>query len=180
SLYPVFVEKIAARELRLEWQCGGRSQADALLSLPQGVKLVYIANPNPPIGLDIDLDLIRRLAASHPATMFVIDEAYIAYGGESAIALVREGIPNVAITRTFSKSHSLAGMRVGFAVGPKAVIDVLYRIKDSYNVNAASQAAALASWNDHDYTRGVIQRIVATRGRVTSALRAIGFNIEDS
>lgn len=180
SLYPVFVEKAQGRELRLPWRAGERSQEEALRSLPDNTRLVYLANPNPPIGLAVGLDTIAEVAERHQQTLFVIDEAYIAYGGESAVRLVREGGRNIAVSRTFSKSHSLAGMRLGFAVGPPPVIDALYRVKDSYNLSVAAQVAGLEAWNDHAYTADVIDRIKSTRRRVTDELRRMNFGLEES
>ena len=180
SLYPVFLEKYEARKHRSEWG-GDVTQEAALEAIPTtGVKLAFIANPNPPIGGAWSLDALRRFALARPGTLVVFDEAYIAYGGESAMALVREGIPNVAVSRTFSKSHALAGMRVGFGVASAEVIAMLYRVKDSYNVNVASQEAARAAWEDTAYSDAVIARIIATRERVAGELRAMGFAVEKS
>ncbi len=180
SLYPVFVEQVGAWERRVCWLNDGKTQDEALLEAPIDDQLFFVTNPNPPIGESISLTTIREFALARPSTLIVVDEAYIAYGGESATALVQEGIENVVVSRSFSKSHSLAGMRVGFAVGSTQVIDLLYRIKDSYNVNVASQAAALASWNDHEYTDLVVRKVVATRARIRKALLERGFQVEDS
>lgn len=180
SLYPVFVHKTGAREARLPWRTGDCTQEQALWAIPPGVRLLYLTSPNPPVGLPVGIDAIRQAALANPEAVVVVDEAYIAYGGESAIELVREGLPNVAITRTFSKSHSLAGMRVGFAVGPAGLIDGLERVRDSYNLDAASQAAALEAWNDATYTREVVSRVCATRERVRGELLARGFTVEPS
>lgn len=180
SLYPVFVEEAAGTEVRLDWSPGGRSQEEALRALPSNARVVFIANPNPPHGLGVDLNGIRELALAKPGTLVVVDEAYIAYGSQSAIALVQEGLENVAVTRTFSKSHSLAGLRVGFGAGPQHIIETLYRIKDSYNVNAASQAAARAGWDARAYTDDMISRIRETRQQTFQRLRERGFSVSPS
>jgi len=180
SLYPVFVEKAEAVEMRLPWKTGERTQEESLASAPREAKVIFVTNPNPPIGLGVSLDAIRALALDRPSTVVVVDEAYIAYGGESAVALIREGIPNVVVTRSFSKSHSLAGMRVGFGVGSADAIDILNRVKDSYNVGVAAQVAARAAWEDAEYTDGCVGRIRATRERVAERLRSGGFEIEAS
>lgn len=180
SLYPVFVEKHEATEVRFPWDPNGRTQEEALDDAPTDLKLAYITNPNPPLGLPVALEAIRRFAEQRPSTLVVVDEAYIAYGGESAVALVREGVENVAVTRTFSKSHSLAGMRVGFIAGPAYALELLYRIKDSYNLDVAAQVAALAAWDDAAYTQGVVAKIKATRDRLAESLRGLGFRVVPS
>jgi histidinol-phosphate aminotransferase len=180
SLYPVFVEQIGAWERPIRWMEEGKTQEEALLGAPQDDQLFFITNPNPPIGKSTQLSYIREFALQRPGTLVVVDEAYIAYGGETALPLVHEGIQNVVVSRTFSKSHSLAGMRVGFLVGHPQIIDVLYRIKDSYNVNVASQVAALASWKDHEYTASVIAKVVKTRERIRQELIRRGFAVEES
>src|SRR5690606_33794500 len=83
-------------------------------------------------------------------------------------------------TRTFSKSHSLAGMRVGFAVGPEPVIDLLYRVKDSYNLNVAAQVTGLAAWLDDAWTQDKVARIVASREKTSARLRELGFDVPAS
>lgn len=182
SLYPVFVAKAMATEVRLPWAINGPTPEAALATMPDDTRLLFLANPNPPFGGLMDLDAIRRVARRHPATLIVVDEAYVAYAGDgaSAIELVREGFPNVVVSRTFSKSHSLAGLRIGFAVGPSRAVADLYKVKDSYNLNAITQALALAAWQDHDYTRGVIARVCATRDRLAGELARRGFAVVPS
>lgn len=180
SLYPVFVEQIGCFQYLGEWYKNGRTQEEELSKVPRDLQLFYLTNPNPPIGTTIDLEVIRQFAENRPKTVVVVDEAYIAYGGISALPLVHEKHPNIVVSRTFSKSHSLAGMRVGYMVGHEQVIDALYRIKDSYNVNAASQAAALASWCDREYFEETVSAVCATRDRVGDALKSMGFDIPPS
>jgi histidinol-phosphate aminotransferase len=180
SLYPVFVAKAEAREHRLNWSPAGPSEQEALENAPEDASILFLANPNPPFGNIQGLDVIRALAERLPQTLVVVDEAYIAYGGESAVALVREGIPNILVTRTFSKSHSLAGMRVGFGVASREIINGLLRVKDSYNLSAAAQVAAVASWEDAAHTDESVARIVATRGRLAAALKQRGFTVSNS
>lgn len=180
SLYPVFAAKHAAREVRLPWKPGERSQEEALEAMPRDVKLAFVTSPNPPIGLAVAPETIRRLASDRPGTLFVVDEAYIAYGGESAVGLVREGLANVAVTRTFSKSHSLAGMRVGFALAAPEVVEMLHRVRDSYNLSVAAQEVARAAWEDEEWTAEKVARIRATREETAGRLRELGFGVEPS
>ncbi|MEQ8819002.1 MAG: histidinol-phosphate transaminase [Sumerlaeia bacterium] len=179
SLYPLFVEKAGGVEVRIPWM--DRTPEEALLDAPKDLKVLYIANPNPPIGKVVGLDTLRQVAQARPETLVVVDEAYIFFGGDTAMEIVAEGTtPNLMVTRTYSKSHSLAGLRVGFGSCSPEVADVLYRIKDSYNVSAAGQAAALAVREDQAYTRNTVHCIRATRKRLTHDLRVMGFEVEDS
>jgi len=180
TLYPIFVAKAEAAEHRLGWSPDGPDERQVLETAPQDASVLYLANPNPPFGNTQSLDTIRRLAERLPRTLIVVDEAYIAYGGDSAVALVREGIVTVMVARTFSKSHSLAGMRVGFAVASRDVIGGLLRVKDSYPVSVAGQVAARAAWEDAAYTDDCVARIVATRGRLSSELEKRGFRVSRS
>lgn len=186
SLYTVFIAKQGGREVRLPWR-GDRAvsglaeaQAAQLDRIPADTRLVYLTTPNPPFGIPIPLEAIRRVAEQHPEALVVSDEAYIAYGGESALPLVRDGYANVLVTRSFSKSHSLAGQRVGFGVADTALLDLLWRIKDSYNVSAAGQAAALASWRDEPWTRRAVGTIIHERDRLSNGLRELGWAVPES
>lgn len=178
SLYPVFADKGGVRQVAVPFE--GGSQEDALDRVPEDAKLVLVANPNPPFGAPVAVEAIRRLADRLPGALVVSDEAYIAFGGESAVALVREGVPNVFVSRSFSKSHSLAGMRVGFGVGAPEVVRALSAIKDSYNLSAAAQAAALAAWGDQEWLAATTEKILAERGRAMEELRRRGFEVPPS
>ncbi len=180
SLYPIFVARAEAIEHRLAWSPDVEPEHEALDRAPRDATVLYLANPNPPFGGVQSLDVIRRLAARMPRTLIVVDEAYIAYGGESAVTLVNEGVPNILVTRSFSKSHSLAGMRVGFGVASPQVIQGLLRVKDSYNLGAAAQLAARAAWEDEAHTAECVARIVATRDRLATELKKRAFRVFDS
>jgi histidinol-phosphate aminotransferase len=142
-----------------------------------GVGLVYLANPNNPTGRLLAAGEVRLLAAGLPGSVLcVVDEAYFDYtdGYESAIALVREGAPNVCVLRTFSKVHALAGLRIGYAVGHPDVIAALERIRLVFNVGVAAQLAAYAALAERT---AIAQRATYTRGareRLSASLRRAG------
>lgn len=114
------------------------------LEIPGGTTLTVIVNPNNPNGGTFDMGPLPRLLARHPGTFFLVDEAFIGMGGQSVAHLVPDH-PNLLVTRTLSKAHSLAGFRVGYAVLPQALADDLNAHNDAYPLARPSQAAALAT-----------------------------------
>lgn len=145
-------------------------------------RMTVIANPNAPTGLLLPVDALRRIAESNPGHVLVVDEAYIDFGGETALGLIDE-FKNVLIVRTFSKSRQLAGARLGFALGDPALIADLNRIKFSfnpYNVNRLTALAGRIALEDGDWFRWCCKQIVSVRDFVTGELRALGFEVLDS
>ena len=115
-------------------------------------------------------------------SIVIIDEAYVDFGGYSSVSLTKE-YENLLVCGTFSKSRSLAGMRIGFAIGSKTLISVLEAVKNSYNsytVNSISMAAGTAAIKDTDYFKATVSKVIATRQRVTNELRKLGFTVLDS
>ncbi|MCX7624942.1 MAG: histidinol-phosphate transaminase [Candidatus Sumerlaeaceae bacterium] len=145
----------------------------------QRSQILFLANPNPPIGTLYPVEMIEELAKCQRERLVVVDEAYVDFSNTTCIELVRR-YPNVAVTRTFSKCFALAGLRVGFIVGDRLLIEQLEKLKDSYNVNRISQAAALAAWQATDYYSGIAKRICATRDYLTTELRRRGFDVAQS
>ena len=140
---------------------------------------VIFPNPNAPTGRLLPLAEIERLLAANPERAVVIDEAYIDFGGDSAIALV-DRYPNLLVTRTLSKSHALAGLRVGYAVGQAELIEALARVKDSFNsypLDRAAQAGATASIEDAGYVADICGRVVASREKLVDELGGLGFTV---
>ncbi len=145
-------------------------------------KTVFIANPNAPTGQLLRLSQIKEIADSNPHNAVIIDEAYIDFGGESAIALL-DSCENLLVTQTFSKSRSLAGGRLGMIFGSEAMISDLKTVKYSinpYNVNTMTQAAGLGALEDEAYTVANCEVIKENRSFTTEKLRALGFCVADS
>jgi histidinol-phosphate aminotransferase len=143
---------------------------------------VVIANPNAPTSIGRDLDFIREILDANRDSVVIVDEAYVDFGGTTALPLLRE-YENLVITRTFSKSRSMAGMRIGFAVGNGEIISALRAAKDSYNsypLDSVAIAAGIASIEDEEYFRATLARVIATRQRLTDGLKELGFDVADS
>ena len=145
-------------------------------------KNIVIANPNAPTGLTLTFDEVESIVSSNPDNLVIIDEAYMAFCGESCIELVNR-YSNLLVTRTFSKSHSLAGLRVGFGIAQKEIIEDMNKLKFSfnpYNLNTLSIKAAAAAIADNEYYDDKIARIVETREKTIADLKALGFTCTDS
>lgn len=145
-------------------------------------KTVFIANPNAPTGQILSLEQVEKILQSNPNNVVVIDEAYIDFGGQSAVQLI-DRHDNLLVTQTFSKSRSLAGGRLGVGFGSEALIRDLRTAKFSinpYNVNAMTMAAGLGALEDVDYTRENCEKIIKNREFTTEQLRKMGFTVLDS
>ena len=150
--------------------------------LPQGelrAGAIIFPNPNAPTGCLLGLDDLERIVAGNPEVPVVIDEAYVDFGGESALPLV-DRYPNLLVVQTFSKSRSLAGLRVGFAVGHPGLIEALERVKNSFNsypLDRLAQAGALASVQDDAYFLDCRRKIMSTRETLVAQLGSLGFEV---
>lgn len=145
-------------------------------------KTVVIANPNAPTGITLSTSQIEEIIKSNPNNVVIIDEAYVDFGGESVIPLIRK-YDNLLVTGTFSKSRSLAGGRLGFGIGCKALIGDLNTIKyatNPYNVNRMTMAAGVGTLLDEDYTKTNCQTIMAVREWTAKQLEELGFVLTDS
>ncbi|HKJ52124.1 MAG TPA: histidinol-phosphate transaminase [Gammaproteobacteria bacterium] len=140
---------------------------------------IVIANPNAPTGIALGLAEIRQLLADNPESAVVVDEAYVDFGADSALPLIDE-FDNLLVVRSFSKSRSLAGLRLGYALGQPDLIEGLQRVKNSFNSYPVDRLACrlgVASIDDEDYFRQCADRVIATRGRVAGELEKLGFTV---
>ena len=143
---------------------------------------VVIPNPNAPTSLGEGLDFVEKILNYNQDSVVIIDEAYVDFGGTSSIPLI-DKYENLLVTGTFSKSRSLAGLRIGFAIGSKALIDVMEAVKNSYNsytVDSLSIEMGAASIEDDEYFKSTCKKVIETRKRVTLELEKLGFDVLDS
>ncbi len=144
--------------------------------------MVVIANPNAPTGLCISVDDVRKILETNKNNVVLIDEAYVDFGGESCVGLINE-YDNLLVVRTYSKSRSLAGARLGYAMGSEKIIGDLNTIKFStnpYNINRISLIAAKCAMEDDEYYRDKIGKIVSAREYTVKELKRLGFSVTDS
>lgn len=140
---------------------------------------VILPNPNAPTGRLLSLETIGQLAAGSPDSVVVVDEAYIDFGGDSATALI-DRHDNLLVTQTLSKSRGLAGLRVGYAVGQRPLIEALERVKNSFNsypVDRLAQAGAVAALADRDYFEQTRHAIITGREFLARELGRLGFEV---
>jgi len=167
SLAEIQGARFQAMPFTSDWQLHPRQS-------PVGAHLTFVPSPNSPSGTLVD----EAALAAWPG-LLVIDEAYVDFADRNCLHLAKT-LPNVVVTRSLSKSHGLAGIRFGFAVADRDLIDNLYKVKDSYNCDVLSLAAATAAIEDQAYLQATRARVLATRARMTAALRELGFTVQDS
>lgn len=144
----------------------------------RGADLTFLANPNSPTGTALRPTEVAAFA-EQAGGAFVLDEAYADFAETNGLELVGK-VPNLIVTRSFSKYYALAGIRFGLAVAPPEVVRELSKVKDSYNCDVLSLAAAAAAIDDQDYYAELRAKILATRGRMTIALTELGFHVTPS
>ncbi|MGO2278057.1 MULTISPECIES: histidinol-phosphate transaminase [unclassified Psychrobacter] len=185
SFYPVYAQTFGVELVQIPLEEDFSIDPDAYRQPCSGI---IIANPNAPTGLLLSLADIRKLASEHSNAVIVIDEAYIDFAQidesdvdapVSAVSLINE-CDNVIVTQTFSKSRSLAGLRVGMAFGNASLIEALTRMKNSFNsypLDKLAQAGATASVLDTEYFEQTRQQVIDLRTSLTSELTALGYNV---
>ena len=143
---------------------------------------IIFPNPNAPTGILEDLSMIEEILKANPDVVVMVDEAYIDFGGVSALPLL-EKYENLLVIQTFSKSRAMAGMRIGFAIGNEKLIQYLNDVKfsfNSYTMNQTSMAMGIACVKDDEYFREIVEKVVNTRERVKKELKKLGFSFPDS
>ena len=143
---------------------------------------IIIANPNAPTGVFANVEQIEKIIKANPDVVVIVDEAYIDFGGESCLSLLKK-YDNLLVVQTFSKSRSMAGMRIGFAMGNEQLIQYLNDAKfsfNSYTMNRTSQCFGVEAVRDDAYFKGCNEKIIATRERVKEELKKMDFIFPDS
>ena len=176
SFYPVWAQLFGIRAETVPLDDGMRVRIE---DYRRDAGAIVIANPNAPTGIALPRAEIERLLAEHDDIPVVIDEAYVDFGGESAVPLIAEH-PHLLVVQTLSKSRALAGLRVGYALGDAGLVEALTRVKDSFNsypLGRIAQAGAAASVRDDAYFRESCARVIANRATMTRALEGLGFEV---
>ena len=179
GFYPVFaaLNRVPYEEIPLN--------ADFTINVEDYIgvnKTIFIANPNAPTGIALPLSDIERILQSNPDNVVIVDEAYVDFGTESAVSLIHK-YDNLLVTQTFSKSRSLAGGRLGMAIGGAELIRELNTIKYStnpYNINSMTQGAGLGALEDDEYFRSNCATIMENRAYLAEKLAELGFVMTES
>ncbi|MEC8163566.1 MAG: histidinol-phosphate transaminase [Pseudomonadota bacterium] len=140
---------------------------------------IVLTNPNAPTGAKLNIECIEQVLSNNPDIVVLVDEAYVDFGAKSAVDLVPH-YENLVITQSFSKSRSLAGLRLGFAIAQPHLIEALFRVKDSFNsypIGRLTLQAAVASWKDRAWFEETRNRVIADRERTAGVLRQHGFRV---
>ncbi len=179
GFYPVFCELFNIKYITVPLKCDFTQAPEDYTDIK---KTLFICNPNAPTGLAMDISSIKEILNQDKDRLVVVDEAYVDFGAESAVSLIDE-YDNLLVVQTFSKSRSLAGGRIGFAIGCKDIIADLNKIKFSFNpysINRISCVAGVCALEDVDYMKSCTDKIIKTRTRLTDMLRSMGFNVPTS
>lgn len=178
SLYPVLASLQNCKTIEIPYHADYSLPAGELVE--SGAAMVIVCNPNAPSGSFIDPAEIKKLADQlKDKSILLIDEAYADFAKSNCVQLIKE-CENVIILRSMSKGYSLAGLRFGYAIAPKKIIEGLRKVKDSYNVDAIAITTASAAIWDQGYFKGNVEKVKAERTRLTAALREMGLEVMDS
>ena len=176
SFYPVYCGLYGIRYRQLPLDEKFAVNLDDYLQPNGGI---IFPNPSAPTGMALPLAEIERLLQANTDSVVVVDEAYVDFGAESAVRLVNR-YPNLLVIHTLSKSRSLAGLRVGYAIGDAALIEALNRVKDSFNsypLDRLALAGAAAAVEDRAYFEDTCRKVIASRERLVADLEALGFEV---
>lgn len=176
SFYPVYCRLLGIDYETVPLDAGMRVRVDDYLGRDGPV---IVANPNAPTGIALARTEIARLAGGRSEAAVVVDEAYVDFGAETAVPLIRDH-PNLLVVQTLSKSRALAGLRVGYAIGDAGLIEALTRVKDSFNsypLGRLAQAGAIASLGDEAYFQQTRSAVMRNRDSLTAGLVRLGFEV---
>lgn len=179
SFYPVYAALFGIRCRKLPLKDDFTVDVAALCGGNDGV---VIANPNAPTGMELPQDEIIRILEANPNVIVIVDEAYVDFGAQSAVGLI-DRYPNLLVVQTFSKSRSLAGARIGYAMGNENLIQAIDCVKNSFNsytIDRLALAAGTASVEDEAYFQETCAKVIATRDKTADALRKLGFVVYPS
>ncbi len=179
SFYPVYCGLYDIAHTKVALDADFAVRVDDYLERADDCGGVIVANPNAPTGRPLSLSEIDRLCAELHHAVVVIDEAYIDFGGETAAALIARH-PNLLVVRTLSKSHALAGLRVGYALGQAPLIEALERVKNSFNsypLDRLALVGAAAALADRDWLETTRRAVMASRAQLVADLETLGFNV---
>ncbi|MGB3709521.1 histidinol-phosphate transaminase [Gordonia sp. (in: high G+C Gram-positive bacteria)] len=187
EMYPVATQVVGATPVQVPLTDDAVHDLTAMAAaITDRTRLIFVCNPNNPTGTAVEADALREFLRAVPADVVVaLDEAYFEYTrfdgplAYDALELRRE-FPNVVVLRTFSKAYGLAGLRVGYAVGDPEIIEALGKVHVPFTVGNVAQAAAIASLRAQDELLARTNAVVVERGRVTAALREMGYRVPDS
>jgi histidinol-phosphate aminotransferase len=180
SFYPVYCGLYGVAHRAVPLSDDFRIRPEDYLPGPSGqAGAIIFPNPNAPTGRVLTLAEIETIVAGNPDAVVIVDEAYVDFGGESAITLV-DRHPNLLVVHTFSKSRSLAGLRVGFAIGHAELIEGLERVKNSFNsypLDRLAIAGAEASVEDETHFQDSCRKVIATRENLVTQMQGLGFEV---
>ena len=176
SFYPVYSQFFAVKTKVLPLNDDFEIVVDDYKQANGGI---IITNPNAPTSIALEVSAIEEVLQANPNSVVVIDEAYVDFGAQSAVSLV-EKYENLVVCQTTSKSRSLAGLRVGFAIAQPHLIAALEAVKNSFNsypMDRFAIAAAVASFEDQAYFEAQCQKVIASRDKLVTELESMGFKV---
>jgi len=178
SFYPVYCKLFGIKSTLVPLAGDFTIHVDDYLNADENGAIVF-PNPNAPTGIALTLSEIETILKANPESPVLIDEAYVDFGADTAIALINQ-YPNLLVVQTFSKARSLAGLRVGFAVGHADLIEALERVKNSFNaypLDRAAIAGGSAAMDDKTYFEASCAKIIKTREQTAKSLSKLGFDV---
>ena len=179
SFYPVYADLFNVEEVKIPLNDSFEIEIQKYFGLDGHI---IIANPNAPTSIALKLDEIEEIVKNNPNQLVIVDEAYVDFGAESAVKLINK-YDNVLVVQTFSKSRSMAGIRLGYALGCESIIEGLNRLKfsfNSYTIDRISIEAGIESFKDNEYFEKTNAKIIQTREKTSEKLKKLGFKVLNS